>query len=211
MSVVTDELASTILSQILDDPQLPRSQPTESLWQVPIHADVGSIQSETLPKTVDYAVIGSGVTGLGVTKNLLDSPLSGSKSVTVFEARSVCSGATGRNGGQLTRLPPPRHDMMIKNFGLETANKVIRLTLRTLQKMKDLAESEGPEVKSQAAVTKLEKFISFHDEEAWNAIVESMKVYEEQLPEERGQLKLVSKEEVASVSGQSKEARLLFH
>ena len=43
-----------------------------------------------------YAIIGSGVTACSVAKNLLEDPRSGADRVTTFEARTLCSGATGR-------------------------------------------------------------------------------------------------------------------
>lgn len=47
---------------------------------------------------VDVVVVGSGITGAGVAWGLLKGDGGKKKRVVMLEARSVCSGATGRNG-----------------------------------------------------------------------------------------------------------------
>jgi glycine/D-amino acid oxidase-like deaminating enzyme len=190
----------TIRKQLASDPQLPRENPTTALWQLPIAEDIGGIQSPRLPEQVDFAIIGSGVTSCGVTRSILTNPLSANKTVGVFEARGLCSGATGRNGGQLTRLPPTRHTFMVEEFGTEQANKIMRLTVRGLQKMHSLAESQGPEFLAATKKTRTEKFFAYFDEESWNETVEAVKLFESEIPEEKGAYELVSKEDTASVS-----------
>lgn len=161
---------------------------------------MGGIQSSVLPQKVDYAIIGSGVAACGVTKSLLSSSASESKSVAVFEARGLCSGATGRNGGQLTRLPPTRHTFMAENFGMTQANKIMRYTVKGLDEMHNLAKSQGPELLKFSKLTKTEKFFAYYDEESWIETQEAIKLYEQEVPEDKGVYELVSKEETASVS-----------
>lgn len=193
------DIGSVILRQITDDPRIPRENSTTSLWQVPGHPEVASIQSSSLPGKVDYLIVGSGVAACGVTKSLLTNSKSGSSSVAVFEARGLCSGATGRNGGQLTRLPPTRHAFMVENFGLEQANKVMRLTVKGLDAMHDLAESRGPEVVKGVRKTRLEKFFAYYDQKSWDETVEAIKLFEREITEEKGVYELVSKEDTAKV------------
>lgn len=193
------DIGSVILRQITDDPQIPRANSTISQWQVPAHPTVSSIQSSSLPSKVDYLVVGSGVAACGVTRSLLTNSKSGNASVAVFEARGLCSGATGRNGGQLTRLPPTRHAYMVENFGLEQANKIMRLTAKGLDAMHDLAESQGPDVVKHVRKTRLEKFFAYFDEKSWNETVEAIKLFEREIPEEKGVYELVSAEDAQKV------------
>jgi glycine/D-amino acid oxidase-like deaminating enzyme len=194
------KLVQVIRDQLTQDPELPRPNPTLSLWQVPQNPHVGSVQSTELPQTVDYAIIGSGVAACGVARSLLSNSLSGSSSVAVFEARGLCSGATGRNGGQLTRLPPTRHTIMTDIIGAKEANKVMRLTVMGLEEMRKLANSQGPELRAASRLRDTEKLFAYYDEQSWNETVESVKLYEQEVPEDRGIYSLVSKEETASVS-----------
>ncbi|KAI6081274.1 FAD dependent oxidoreductase-domain-containing protein [Hypoxylon rubiginosum] len=192
------DLPGVIRSQLTQDPQLPRSNPTVSSWQIPQNPHVGAIKSSQLPRKVDYAVIGSGVAACGVVRGLLSNLSSGSKTVTVFEARGLCSGATGRNGGQLTRLPPTRHTYILENFGAEQANKVLRLTVKGLEEMHQLAASQGKDFQEYCRIRRLEKFFAYYDEESWNETVEAVKLLEQEIPEERGVYQLVTKEETSS-------------
>ncbi|KAH7024768.1 FAD dependent oxidoreductase-domain-containing protein [Microdochium trichocladiopsis] len=198
---VAGEVPAKIREQLTADPQLPRATPTQSPWQEQPHPEVGHIQSASLPTRVDFAVIGSGVAALGVTRSLLTNVASGTSTVAVFEARGLCSGATGRNGGQLTRLPPPRHTFMVKRFGVEQANKVMRLTVKGLDKMHQLAEAQGDEFLKKTRRTRLEKFFAYYDEASWNETIEAIKLYEQEIPEDKGVYRQVSKEETASVYG----------
>jgi hypothetical protein len=77
---------------------LPRANPTRSYWQDPPD-DIANLQStKNLPKTVDYLIIGSGISGAAIAYNLCQKKPN--SSILMLEARQACSGATGRNGIQ---------------------------------------------------------------------------------------------------------------
>ncbi|KAL8798846.1 MAG: hypothetical protein Q9182_006349 [Xanthomendoza sp. 2 TL-2023] len=78
-------------------PTLPRSNPTISYWQDPPHRLSVHRSSSDLPESVSTIIIGSGITGACIAYNVLGRP--NPPSVLMLEAREVCSGATGRNGG----------------------------------------------------------------------------------------------------------------
>jgi glycine/D-amino acid oxidase-like deaminating enzyme len=193
-------LPETIRQQLAQDPQLPRPNPTISGWQIPQNPDVGAIQSTQLPREVDYLVVGSGVASCGVVRSILTNSLSGSKTVAVFEARGLCSGATGRNGGQLTRLPPTRHTYLAEKIGMEEANKIVRLTVNGLEWMHKLAAAQGPEFEKFCRIRRLEKFFAYYDKESWHETAKAVELLEKELPDERGVYKPVSAEECDSVS-----------
>lgn len=83
---------------ITADPGLPRPNPTQSFWQMPPHPELSTIQSPELPKETDIVIIGSGITGCSVARALLEEEPLGPVHVTILEARTLTSGATGRNG-----------------------------------------------------------------------------------------------------------------
>ncbi|RSL62994.1 hypothetical protein CEP53_004563 [Fusarium sp. AF-6] len=196
------ELSSTIMQQMNSDPLLPRANPTVSPWQVPAHPSVANVQSPELPDMTDYVVIGSGITACGVVKTLLSSTsISSNKTVTVFEARQLCSSATGRNGGQLTRVPLARHAQLVKQLGADQANKVVRLTLKTLQEMHKLAEAQTPELERDCRHQRLEKFYAYYDEKLFEDAKKLVEFCETHIPEERGMIKIVSREECCKLHG----------
>ena len=87
---------------------LPLPNPTISYWQDPPSSIATLCSSPSLPTVVDTVIVGSGITGASVALHLLrdddddtlhPSRSTPSSSVLMLEARTACSGATGRNGG----------------------------------------------------------------------------------------------------------------
>ncbi|RPD70826.1 FAD dependent oxidoreductase [Lentinus tigrinus ALCF2SS1-7] len=102
-------------------PGLPVNNPTLPLWTVPA-AQLPVDPTGTLPNHADIVVIGSGITGTSFAYNALDRD-AGLK-IVMLEAREVCSGATGRNGGHIN--PPLYHDYNeLKQLYGEHAAKVV--------------------------------------------------------------------------------------
>lgn len=77
-------------------PTLPRPEPTLSYWQDPASPLATFRSGSDLPREVDIVIIGSGISGASIAYNLLE--LDSSRSILMLEARTACSGATGRNG-----------------------------------------------------------------------------------------------------------------
>ncbi|RBR26404.1 uncharacterized protein FIESC28_00809 [Fusarium coffeatum] len=86
-------------------------------WQNPPHPTVSNAQSETLAQEADVIVFGSGITGIGAAHYLPHSasPLK----VTMLEARTAVSGATGRNGGHLVSDSDALFPALVKAVGAE--------------------------------------------------------------------------------------------
>ncbi|KAF5670466.1 oxidoreductase [Fusarium denticulatum] len=54
-----------------------------------------------LPSKCDILIIGAGFSGASLVTHMISQPESKGKSIVVLEARQLCSGATGRNGGHI--------------------------------------------------------------------------------------------------------------
>lgn len=78
-------------------PGLPKPNPTLSYWQDPPAAVSNHRSSPDLPAKSPIVILGSGITGATAAFFLLNHP--SPPSVVMLEARTACSGATGRNGG----------------------------------------------------------------------------------------------------------------
>jgi glycine/D-amino acid oxidase-like deaminating enzyme len=85
--------------------------------------------------TVDVAVVGGGVTGCSCALTLAAS---GAR-VRLYEARTIASGASGRNGGFALRGGAMHYDRARAELGVEQAKSLWRLTERTLERMAELA------------------------------------------------------------------------
>ncbi|TFY53148.1 hypothetical protein EVJ58_g9614 [Rhodofomes roseus] len=126
-------------------PGIPVPNPTLPFWTVPASAIL--TEDEPLADSVDIVIVGSGITGTSVAYTLLSN---GSKArILMLEARAVCSGATGRNGGHIN--PPLYHDYseLQENFGEDAAKRMIRFRLAHRGEMQRIAETEDIVKQSQ--------------------------------------------------------------
>ena len=83
---------SRLISRLALSPGIPVPNPTLPFWTIP-QSDISS-EGKEIPAYADVVVIGSGITGTSFAHNALK--LDGSLKIVMLEARSVCSGATGR-------------------------------------------------------------------------------------------------------------------
>ena len=141
-------------ASLTKDPLLPVANPTTSFWQVPPHDKLHSIKSHQLPAHCDVAVIGSGISSCSVVWQLLTSGFSGS--ITVLEAREICSGATGRNGGRLHVHAVQDFDKFRRMFGDQAAKSIIRFQLAHYDELEAVARGLGPEAYERSAIRQTE-------------------------------------------------------
>ena len=129
---------------------LPVDNPTQSYWETPPHR-LASYRSE-FPKSVDVAIVGSGITGTNVARSLIEAD--SSLKIVIIEARTLCSGATGRNGGQYKPGSPHFHgsdysvvheldSAMSKNMVYEEAVAITRFENVQWSKLVTLAKKHN--------------------------------------------------------------------
>ncbi|KEQ78034.1 FAD dependent oxidoreductase, partial [Aureobasidium namibiae CBS 147.97] len=99
---------------------LPSEDSSSSFWHTEPKL-LGHRSTESLPQRVDVVVIGSGISGASVVHHIFNDFDNGEDAnnpdVLVLEAREVCWGATGRNGGHcLPILHEHPHDPSISSF-----------------------------------------------------------------------------------------------
>ena len=83
----------------------------------------------------DVAVVGGGVTGLSCALTLAEHGMR----VRVHEARTIASGASGRNGGFALRGAAMPYDRARERLGADRASALWRWTEETLDRMEGLA------------------------------------------------------------------------
>ncbi|KAF5006903.1 hypothetical protein FDECE_6746 [Fusarium decemcellulare] len=190
-----DSIARVVEGYITRDPGLPRPNPTPSYWQHIPHR-LADHQSQTLPETADIVVIGSGITGASVTKLLLEKD--STSKVVVFEARSLCSGATGRNGGQLATNAGEIYSQYKERFGNDMAGKIASFTFKTCERMKEVIAEYAPEESEYRDVTKVRTFL---DESSFVAMKDSITQMEADHPALRGIYSIIDSETVLKNHG----------
>ncbi|KAE8352385.1 FAD dependent oxidoreductase [Aspergillus coremiiformis] len=167
----------TLLTQ---DPGLPNPNPTSAYWQSPSHP-LSNTQSPTLVLTTDIAIIGSGITGLSVLLTLLERHPD--LKMTVLEARSLCSGATGRNGGQLAANAGEEYVHLVEEYGREEAGKIVRFTFENLRRMRELARRFAREESEVQEVVKVRVFL---EEAGFERFRRGVDALERDVPELKG-------------------------
>ncbi|KAF5680573.1 FAD dependent oxidoreductase [Fusarium heterosporum] len=170
---------SSLLTRASSVPGFPVPEPTRPYWlDDPPFPALCDIQDEQLPQEADVVVIGSGITGAAVAKSLLE--LSDSKlRVVVCEARQLCSGATGRNGGHIKSAPYDEFAMFRPKLGPEGARRVVRFKRSHLEMMKQLGEKIP-----QAEVREVETVDVFLEKEDFQKAKKQIDDVKEWMPEE---------------------------
>jgi hypothetical protein len=188
------QLVAKLADQVVQDPGAPVPNPTISAWQEPAHP-LATTQSEYLPERVDIAIIGSGITGCSAAKTVLESDLGLDKRVAVFEARSLTTGATSRNGGFLLSHVPPYYGRFVDAFGAEAAQQIAQFCDLTLEEIVHVAKAENLDHISE--IRDVTTVCTFEDEEGFAESSRSVRLYEEAVPE--------SKEKFSIIDGETAE------
>ncbi|KAH8179008.1 FAD dependent oxidoreductase domain-containing protein [Sarocladium implicatum] len=158
-------------------PPGPSANPTKPYWhRDPPFPDLVDIQHD-VPETADVVIIGSGITGAAAARTLVElspKPLR----IVVVEARQICSGATGRNGGHIKCGPHEMFSTLQTVIGKKRAAEVTRFQMRHLEMLKQVGE-HIPE----ADVREVETVDFFVQENEFEKIKKHIREAKEWLPE----------------------------
>jgi hypothetical protein len=177
-----------LVARVHRGPSLPCRESTSSYWlEDPPFPHLVDIQSEQLPEETDIVIIGSGITAAAAARSLLrESNRKGQNIIiTVLEARSICSGATGRNGGHIKASPHETFDRLEARFGTERAVALTRFQLGHLNHLTDLCKSKGY---AEAECRTVETVDLFLDQKTFDKACHTTTRLESLLPEHRAKL-----------------------
>ncbi|KAK2730095.1 inositol hexaphosphate kinase kcs1 [Colletotrichum kahawae] len=155
-----------LLTRVNAPPGLPYEKPSAPYWlDDPPFPELVRARSEEMPGEADVVVIGSGITAAAVVWGLLfgsskeEEEEEGKKvpRVVVLEARELCAGATGRNGGHVKASPHALFPRLAGVFGKERARELVRFTLRTAGLVGEVGG--GREVAAYRAVETVDFFL----------------------------------------------------
>lgn len=102
------------------DPGVPNPNGTASYW-LSQPSPYAQLQSPW-PTTVDVAIIGSGMSGVSLAKTLYEKRPD--LRIVILDARDMCSGATGRNGGHVKTITYATWPGLKELHGVEEALRV---------------------------------------------------------------------------------------
>ncbi|KAF2029675.1 FAD dependent oxidoreductase-like protein [Setomelanomma holmii] len=132
----------------------PVANPLPSYWQHPKSPLANVIEPEvddaaTTPYT--HAIIGSGISGTMIAYNLLKTQPNAR--VIMIEAREICSGATGRNGGHTKAASYRSYLAHVEELGKEEALKIARLEYANIVETHQLAKELEIKCESEMCTT----------------------------------------------------------
>lgn len=116
---------------------------TVPYWRSELHYLDEFRSTPNVPKDCDIAIIGAGMSGVAIAYNLLQLCENNAKpSICMLEARQVCSGATGRNGGHV-KVRAITLQKIMKEQGSETADEFAASNNDMIYSLKGVVEKEN--------------------------------------------------------------------
>ncbi|KAF9739689.1 hypothetical protein PMIN02_012378 [Paraphaeosphaeria minitans] len=131
----------------------PIANPLHSYWQHPKSPLAATIEPECSNPTrpYDYAIIGSGISGTMIAYNIFKTKPSAR--VVMIDAREICSGATGRNGGHTKAASYRTYLQHKEELGKEEALKIARLEYANIIETHALAKELEIDCENQICST----------------------------------------------------------
>ncbi|KAJ6017804.1 hypothetical protein N7451_001183 [Penicillium sp. IBT 35674x] len=175
------------INRIYSDPGIPHDITTSSFWTQTPHPQFAQRSMQPLASSADVVIIGSGITGASIARTLLQNGVrSGSSApshpaVVILEARDICSGATGRNGGHILETADDYAELA-DVYGEDVARKTMRFRLSHLREMLNAAEELGLTEEVQAR--KVQFLSAFFGDQPWKDALERLQRFKEGMPEE---------------------------
>ncbi|KAH7125800.1 FAD dependent oxidoreductase [Dactylonectria macrodidyma] len=156
---------------------LPVGNPTSSYWLSQPHPQLQNFcSSEKLPAYADTVIIGSGISGSLIAHELCTRRSHGAdKPVIMLEARSLASGATGRNGGHIKPDCYKNFASYQRRHGTEVAKSLCRFELDNMRESVKFITEQGLAETVDLVETKSVDF--FMTQKAWVDAQESLKLY----------------------------------
>ena len=121
--------------------RLPAPHPTKPYWERRTNHSLSNHRSTPdLPTECDVLIIGMGYAGVSTAYNLVKT--SPSTSIAFLEARSVCSGATGRKGGHLRPDLYEQIPKYIERYGVDSGVQWAEFELAHMEAIAKLIAEE---------------------------------------------------------------------
>ncbi|KFY87908.1 hypothetical protein V500_06694 [Pseudogymnoascus sp. VKM F-4518 (FW-2643)] len=200
-------LVSEAITRILSDPGLPTTSPpaTSSFWLSPLHPAF-STSPPPPPPDAEIVIIGSGITGTSIARHLIRyhrSSLSKQDKkqnpIVVLDARDVCSGATGRNGGHVNEVGWEEYGDLVTRYGREEAKKITRFRMSHVDELMRVVSEEG--LGEECGMRVVESTCVFFGEKGWERGKAAVEGFKEDFGDEVDACKLVEGAEEMQAMG----------
>ncbi|KAF2994499.1 hypothetical protein E8E13_002349 [Curvularia kusanoi] len=132
---------------------LPATNPIPSYWHTP-KSPLANINHspDKSQDPYDFIIVGSGISGTMIAWNLLKRG-SHNKKILMLEAREVCGGATGRNGGHTKAASYRSYLQHVQELGKEEALRIVRMEWANIVETHRVAGRLGVECENEVCAT----------------------------------------------------------
>ncbi|KFY68644.1 hypothetical protein V496_00910 [Pseudogymnoascus sp. VKM F-4515 (FW-2607)] len=198
---------SEAISRILSDPGLPTTSPpaTSSFWLSPLNPAFSTDPSPP-PPDAEIVIIGSGITGTSIARHLIRSHSSllsnedkKQNPIVLLDARDVCSGATGRNGGHVNEVGWEEYGDLITRYGREEAKKITRFRMAHVDELMRVVSEEG--LGEECGMRVVESTCVFFGEKGWERGKDAVKEFKKDFGDEVEACKVVEGAEEMQAMG----------
>ena len=121
---------------------LPTCVPGDCFWQTQRDPLSDHRSTEELPAHSDIVIIGAGYAGISTAYHLTKDYNDVNKSIAILEARSVCSGATGRNGGHARPDYYGHIPKYMERAGFQAGVEIAEFEIANLRALKKVIQDE---------------------------------------------------------------------
>ncbi|CAE7233038.1 unnamed protein product [Rhizoctonia solani] len=173
---------NAVQSRISQSPGIPSFPTTDPHWPstVPRSERLLHTSETRLPERADIIIIGSGITGTLIARALLEHPNASDLRIAILEARDVCSGATGRNGGHIKCDPHLVYHKYKALHGREFAEKATRFNMAHVDELIRISEKIGGEARTEAR--RVETVDAYFDSALFERACAKVKAFEADMP-----------------------------
>lgn len=143
-----------------------------------------------------------------MTKSLLEHPTLQAQGshITVLEARTLVSGATGRNGGHLVSAAGHTYSDLARRYGEENAKQITRFSIRNIDYILEMVRNMDEDLQNYSQIRDVIKVMVAGDKETWEHARASLVNFKDAVPEHHDYHRIVEEEDVADVSTSSTPA-----
>lgn len=185
----------------INAPRLPIVDSTTSFWQQQSpYPELVNIRSDKLSDYADILIIGSGMSAASIAHTILreSQSIRIPRKVVILEGRTICSGATGRNGGHIKVAPYVEYPKAKKRFGAASARKILAFHMKHLPFIIQLAEREGHD---KGEVREVQTIDAFVDPIMLRRSVAQLDILTADLPMIAEEIEVLDAEAIQEVSG----------
>ncbi|KAJ4290267.1 hypothetical protein N0V90_010482 [Kalmusia sp. IMI 367209] len=122
---------------------LPPANGMSSFWRSSPGALDDYRSTESLPAECDVLIVGAGYSGASLITHFLSQAESANKSFVILEARQLCSGASGRNGGHCKPDPYNVASSAARIFGVKAGAEIAEFEIANLNAIKEYVRETG--------------------------------------------------------------------